>query len=96
MELREDIGHVVAHRLQVDPQLVGDRRVPLPVGDEREHLTLALGQGRERRPRVLAALGEVEEDAVGDRGAEDRLTGSRCTNRSLDLCLLYTSDAADE
>ena len=37
---------------------------------------------------VVAALGEVEDDAVGDRGAEYRLTGSRCTNCSLDLVLI--------
>ena len=48
VELGEDDGHVVAHRLRAEVELAGDRPVVVAVGDQPEHLDLTLGESGER------------------------------------------------
>ena len=43
LELAEDVGDVVAHRLAAQVELPGDRVVGVALSDQVKHLTLPLG-----------------------------------------------------
>ena len=50
LQLGEDVGDVVAHGLEADRSArARSSALPLPAGDQLEHLALAVGQRRERR-----------------------------------------------
>ena len=85
LELAEDAGDVVLHRLDAQHQPIGDRRIAVPLGDQLQYLALALGQVREGargarrggagllgRACVLQACREVLHHPLGDRRAENR------------------------
>src|SRR5690349_21898205 len=44
VQLAENVRHVDARGLAADEELLGDLRVRLALGDEREHLDLAVGE----------------------------------------------------
>lgn len=46
LELTEDIGDVIAHRLWAEDKAIGDLRVARALGDEVENLALAVAQLR--------------------------------------------------
>src|SRR5262249_6021080 len=48
LQLAQDVGHVHAYGLRRDEQLTADLPVAAPGGEQREHLTLALGQCAQR------------------------------------------------
>src|SRR3954469_21793621 len=54
LELHQDAGDVVLHRLRADEELRGDLGVAFALGQQPKHLDLALGQAGVRPSRLLA------------------------------------------
>src|SRR5215207_2231418 len=75
LQLMEDIGNVVGNRLGTQGQEPGDFGVGGTLHHEMQHLTLALGESRERFSGNSGTLcGEEVSEARGDARSEDRPT----------------------
>src|SRR6516162_4593307 len=84
LELGEDVGDMVAHRLGAERQFFGDGGVGVALRDELEHLTFALCQLGEERRLLGWWLAEILDQPLRHRRAEDRLTlahRANCPNR---------------
>src|SRR5690349_24572825 len=78
-QLAEDVRHVNAGRLRAYEQLGGDLRVRATLGEQLEHLALALGQAERIDAGLVAALeldaraASERADVLEQRGGADRL-----------------------
>src|SRR5438270_612601 len=78
LELVEDIGEVVAHRLGTEHQALRNLNVVTPLGQQSEYFTLALGQfGKRLRWYCRCARWrKVTNQAFRNGRAEDRLAAT--------------------
>ena len=81
---------MVAHRLEVDLQLVGDRGVPLAHGDQGKDLALPLGERRERRAARLAIASQAIQHVAGIDSSQ-----ADTAERANELSILATELASD-
>jgi len=59
VELVQDVGHVVGDRLGRQEECFSDLSVVVPIGDEAEHLSLAIGESREWDRLAAAASNDA-------------------------------------
>src|SRR3954447_24859173 len=76
LQLHQDVRDVVLDGLRADEQLRRDLGVVLALRDQLQHVELARGQlRRRRRRRGHRLLPDVRQEAAGDPGRDERVTG---------------------
>lgn len=72
LQLAEDVGNVVAHRLEGEAQLLGDLLIGFPLGDQCQEFALPLAEFWEDPRRDARPVRREEaEHTPGNAGAED-------------------------
>ena len=91
LELREDVGDVVAHRFRAQDQVGGDVSIGFALGNQGENLVFAVRQLREElcgaTLRGWSSAAEVVNQALGDGRTKDGLTARHSTDGAQSLLL---------